>query len=232
MEVALEALKAAEEKVNTLTSEVEALQAEVAESTTAVTTAQSKVTAAQTRKALLENLQVEVSKVAAGQIVTPMETDDAFVLSVQALYPNIQSAFATMQQAEMALKEAQEVTATATGDLREAQDAYNQAKATYEALIDEMNDLINDQIKPEEPTTPETPESPSTTPSTDSSTSTTTSTTTEGTDTGVITGSAASLLAMGVSALAILRLDRKRRMGIVGLSRVERNADLYKSLRK
>ena len=123
--------------------------------------------------------------------------------------PNIQSAFATMQQAEMALKEAQEVTATATGDLREAQDAYNQAKATYEALIDEMNDLINDQIKPEEPTTPETPERPSTTPSTDSSTSTTTSTTTEGTDTGVITGSAASLLAMGVSALSILRLSRK-----------------------
>ena len=196
------------------------------------------MTVAQTRKALLENLQVEVSKVAAGQIVTPMETDDAFVLSVQALYPNIQSAFATMQQAEMALKEAQEVTATATGDLREAQDAYNQAKATYEALIDEMNDLINDQIKPEDPITPETPESPSTTPSTDSSTtittetSTTTFTTTEGTDTALVTGSAASLLAMGVSALAILRLERKRRMGIVGLSRVERNADLYKSLRK
>jgi len=144
VEVALEALKTAEEKVNTLTFEVEALQAEVAESTTAVETAQAKVTAAKTRKALLENLQVEVSKVAAGQIVTPMETDDTFVLSVQALYPSITGAFATMQQAEMALKEAQEVTATATGDLREAQDAYNQAKANYEALIDEMNDLIND----------------------------------------------------------------------------------------
>ena len=230
IETALEAMNQAKAKVDALTNDVATLQSELKTATEAVTKAENEVQIARSRKDLLDRLQAEVAEVAAGHIVTPMDSDDAFVQSVQALYPSIQEAFATMQQAEMALAEVKQNTATATTALREAQNAYNEAKATYEALIDEMNDLINDQIKPEDPTTPETPANPSATPSTDATT--TTSTTTEGTDTAVATGSAASLLAMGVSALAILRLERKRRMGIVGLSRVERNADLYKSLKK
>lgn len=177
------------------------------------------------RKTLLEALQKEFQAIASGESVSLLTSEDAFVQSIQAKYPLVQEAYRAMTEAKAELEKLQGLTHAAKEQVEQAQAEYGAAKATYDALIKEMNDLINDSLEEEQPSEEETTqvgnlaheaaESDSKSKNSNASVHTATA-----------LNSQTMLLAMGVSALGILRLEQRKRRGY-SLSRVEKNSKSY-----
>ena len=169
------------------------------------------------RKTLLESLQKEFDAIASGEEVTLLQrvkliqSEDAFVQSIQAQYPTVQNAYQAMMTAKADLEKMQSLTHAAKEQVEKAQADYDSAKATYDALIQEMNDLINDSLEEEQPSDQETSKADDTTSGETKETSNDSSSQDENVDTAVVTGSAAAFLGLGGSALAFLAMERKKR---------------------